>query len=311
MILTVTPNSALDRVIFIDEWQPGAVMRTTRVVTSVGGKGLDASVVLRTLGADTLGMTFAAGDVGRQLVGLLETYGISHDIVWVEGETRIAHVIVEARHQRHSHIMTGALHISPDDCAEFLRRLQNRVREASWVIAGGSLGETLAGSFYRTVVDIAHEAGVPILLDAVGAPFLAALPTRPSIAKMNRHEFAETFATGELSLAELRAQASAVMQREGLPAMVLTCGEDGIMALAEGRIYLAEAPVQEVVNAAGAGDAVSAGLTWAFSRGKGWPEALRWAAAASAAVVLTEGTADCHLSDIQRIYQQTTVRVVC
>jgi len=310
MILTITPNSAIDRVIFIDEWQPGGVMRTTRVVTSVGGKGLDASVVLRALGAETLGMTFAAGDIGRQLVTLLETYGIRHDIVWVRGETRIAHVIVETRHQRHSHIMTGALHIPPEACAEFMRRLRARVREASWVIAGGSLSQSLAESFYRTAVDIAHEAGVPILLDAVGPPFLAALPARPTIVKMNRHEFAETFATGELPLHDLWAQAGALVERQGLPAMVLTCGEEGIIALAGGRAYLARAPRQKVVNAAGAGDAVSAALTWAFARGQDWPDALRWAAATSAAVVLTEGTADCRLSEIQRIYPHTTVEVV-
>src|SRR4030042_5365866 len=135
MILTVTPNSALDRVIFINQWQPGAVMRTTSVVTSVGGKGLDASVVLRTLGVETVGMTFAAGEVGRQLVALLEKYGIVHDIVWVEGETRIAPVIVETLHQRHSHIMTGALHISSEACADFRERFGQHVRQASWVIA--------------------------------------------------------------------------------------------------------------------------------------------------------------------------------
>lgn len=54
MILSVTPNSALDRVIFIEEFRPGAVMRAPRTVEAVGGKGLDASVVLAAFGVETV-----------------------------------------------------------------------------------------------------------------------------------------------------------------------------------------------------------------------------------------------------------------
>jgi hypothetical protein len=36
---------------------------------------------------------------------------------------------------------------------------------------------------------------------------------------------------------------------------------------------------------------------------------MRWAAATSAAVVLTPGTADCHMSDIERILPEVTVKL--
>ena len=39
-------------------------------------------------------------------------------------------------------------------------------------------------------------------------------------------------------------------------------------------------------------------------------EALRWAAAAGAAVVLTEGAADCHMQDIERIYPDVDVGIL-
>ena len=77
MILTVTLNTALDKVLIIKEWISGSTMRTPHILTSVGGKGMDSSVVLRHLGVDTVGMGFVAGksgdeaDGGRQGTGAL------------------------------------------------------------------------------------------------------------------------------------------------------------------------------------------------------------------------------------------------
>jgi fructose-1-phosphate kinase PfkB-like protein len=106
MILTVTANAALDRVLFIDRFQPTSVMRVQQVVDSVGGKGLDASVVLQTLGAPNTAVSFMAGETGRTLEAILNRYGIHHDLVWVEGETRTANVLIETELHRHSHIIT-------------------------------------------------------------------------------------------------------------------------------------------------------------------------------------------------------------
>ena len=101
--------------------------------------------------------------------------------------------------------------------------------------------------------------------------------------------------------------ARAILRRYGLPALVITCAADGILAvLPEGSLWARTLP-QDEINAAGAGDAVSAALVWRLSQGDGWDSALRWAAAASAAVVLTEATADCRWEDIQRIFASTTV----
>ena len=48
-------------------------------------------------------------------------------------------------------------------------------------------------------------------------------------------------------------------------------------------------------------DAVSASLAWRLGAGEDWPTALRFAAAASAATVLTAATAESRLEDIQRL----------
>jgi 1-phosphofructokinase family hexose kinase len=310
MILTVTANSALDRVLFIDEFQPGVTMRPHQMIESVGGKGFDTSVVLQTLGVENTALGFVAGLTGQQLVKLLDGYGISHDLVWVEGETRIAHVVVETQHQRHSHLITDALSVSPEAYQTLLERYRAYLDGTDWVIIGGSLAAGVPVSFYRRLVELAQQAEVPVLVDSFGPPLLQALVARPTILKMNWAEFSQSFETQTESLAELAAAAQALREREQLPALLITCGADGVLALTPVGNYLATAPAQKVVNAAGAGDGVSAALAWRLSRGDNWPEVLRWAAATGAAVVLTAGTADCHLADVERILSQTKVEPI-
>jgi 1-phosphofructokinase family hexose kinase len=308
MILTVTANSALDRVLFIDEFQPGMTMRPHKMVESVGGKGFDVSVVLQTLSVENMALGFVAGLAGQQLVKLLDGYGIRHDLVWVTGETRIAHVVVETRRHRHSHLIIDALSVSPEAYQTLLDQYRVYLDQATWAIAGGSLATGVPVSCYRDLVEMAQAARVPILIDGFGPPLLEALSARPTILKMNRDEFAQSFGIHLGSLDNLVVEAQKLREREQLSALVITCGVNGVLALTSEGAYLATTPPQQAVNAAGAGDSVSAALAWRLSRGDDWPEALRWATATGAAVVLTEGTADCNLVDIERILPQTNVQ---
>ncbi len=310
MILTITPNAALDRVLFIDEFRPGTTMRPDQMIDCVGGKGLDASVALRALGVDTLALSFVGGDTGRRLVSLLDGYGIRHDLIWLTGETRLAHVVIERRYYRHSHLIAGKLPVTAEAAADMLRRYRDHVQQAAWVVAGGSLPPGIAAEHYRHLTEIARQANVPILLDGAGPPILAALPARPTILKMNWGEFNRTFDLSASTIEALISQAGAVFERGELPSLVLTCGEQGILAFTPEGSYWATSPVQKAVNAAGAGDAASAALAWRLASDDLWPEALRWAAAVSAAVVLTECTADCHMTDIRRILAHTQIQQI-
>jgi 1-phosphofructokinase family hexose kinase len=309
MILTVTPNAALDRILLIDEFRPGTSMRPERIIDKVGGKALDASVALRTFGLDTLALSFVGGETGHRLVNLLDEYGIRHDLIWLAGESRISHVIVETRHRRHSHVTAGTLSIPFEAAAELLLKVRLHVSNADWVITGGSLPPGLPDDFYASIIQIAQAAGKPLLLDGTGPPIQAILATPPTILKMNWQEFTDTFDPPAAdTLDRLARQAESVFSQFRLPALVLTCGKQGILAFTPGGNFLITAPAQPVINAAGAGDTVSGALAWRLARGDNWPETLRWAAAVGAAAVLTEGTADCHLADVERILPQTTIQ---
>jgi 1-phosphofructokinase family hexose kinase len=299
MILTISPNPAVDRILLVDEIVPATTMRASGMIDHIGGKGLDTSIALHCMGVDTLGLGFAAGANGRIMAGALDALGVPNELIWLEGETRIAHVIVETNRHRHSHIIAGALPTSPAQGDALLERMRHHLPQAKWVVGGGSLPPGLPTTYAAQIQAIAKEAGVPTLFDMTGRPvheLLAGPGGAPTILKMNEDEFAQTFGFAHFKTSgsglEALAQAAAnIVVQENLNTLVLTLGKDGILAITPDEVLHAQAPEQQVFNAAGAGDSASAGIVWRLSEGDAWENALTWAAAISAASVLTDRTA--------------------
>jgi 1-phosphofructokinase family hexose kinase len=310
MFLTVTANAALDRILFIDRFAPGLTMRSRKAVDAVGGKGFDVSVALRGLGQETLAAGFIAGHVGTALEKLMHAYGIFTDLVEVEGETRIAHVIVETKQHRHSHVTTPGYEVSPGAYQALLNCCERHLSQAKWVIAGGSLPVGVPQDFYLTLTRMAHACGLPVLIDTSGEPVHLVLDSRPDILKMNREEFMTTFVTGRCSLDDLVEKAAKLSRGLEMKALVVTCGVDGVLAFTAAGSLWARGPKLDAVNAAGAGDALSAGLVWRLSRGDCWDEALRWAMAAGAASVMSQATAECDLRSVEDLYARVVVQAL-
>ena len=298
LFLTITPNAVLDLLLFIPEFQPGTPVHVNRAVRSVGGKALDASVALHHLGQDSLAVCCLAGQTGKELRAVLSGYPRLHpQVVAVGGETRTAHILVEVNHSRHTHIFSGGLQLTLVQQDELVERCREFIPQTRFALTGGTLPPGLPVDFFHTLAGLCAVQNVPLLVDSWGQPLLACLPGHPTVIKMNRDEFGWTFGSAPNNLTELARRARAARQAHAILAMVITCGGEGLLAFTPQGDFHAWAPPQGVVNAAGAGDAASAALAWRLVEGDAWPAALVWAAAASAASVLTEGTADLRLVD--------------
>jgi 6-phosphofructokinase 2 len=310
MILTINANAAVDNILFIDRFRSGETMRPNHVVTGVGGKGLDSALVLRALGAPVQAISFAAGHNGQILADLLKEKDVPVEFIWVPGETRVANVIVETDFNRHSHITTPGYTVSAQDCQAFKRTICQQAKQASWAIIGGTLPGGAPVSLYHEIITLLHQGQVSVLTDCAGQLSRAAKAARPEIVKMNQDEFIHTFQNRPISMVGWLGAVRDVIRRFNLHNFVLTCGRKGLLAFTPQATYLASAPQQTEVNAAGSGDAVSSALTYRLSLREPWEEALRWAVAAGAAAVLTEATAECRLGDVEQIYAESSVQII-
>jgi len=81
MIYTVTFNPAIDYVVHFDRLQVGEINRNVSEEFQFGGKGINVSNVLRTLGFDTVALGFVAGFIGEGFEKGLAEMGLSNDLV--------------------------------------------------------------------------------------------------------------------------------------------------------------------------------------------------------------------------------------
>ncbi len=311
MILAINVNASLDRVFIIERFLPDTHMRSPRAQNFIGGKGLNTAMVLQTLGAPILAISFMAGRNGEIVNELLKQSQLPCELIWLPGETREANIIIETSLNRHSHITTFGYDLTQDDCNLLLRKIQELSAQSDWAVMAGSLPKGAPQDFYAEIISLLHRQGVKTLIDSSGILMLKAIEASPEIVKMNQLEFQETFNVEVQGTEDWISACEFQRQRLNLQTLVITCGKDGILALTPDGIFQAGCS-QEIkeVNAAGAGDAVSAALVYYRSLGKTWEEALAWAIATSAAVVLTEGTAVCHMQDILSIYPHAWVKKI-
>ena len=78
MILTVTPNPTIDRVLFVRDFAMQDLVRAEREAVSPSGKAIDVSAVLHAFGVDTLALGLNAGLSGGMLAALLDELGVPY-----------------------------------------------------------------------------------------------------------------------------------------------------------------------------------------------------------------------------------------
>jgi 1-phosphofructokinase len=308
MILTLTPNPTIDRAIFCRDFRLGGIVRAEGELVIPSGKGVDASLVLHELGAQTLVLGLQAGLNGRLHTDLLDRWGIAHDMVLACGETRMAIVLVDLAVSQQSTISAPTLTAGEDQLARLLESVDRHVGGAWGLICGGSLPPGLPEDSYARLVRCARERGLVTLLDTSRDALFQGVHGLPDILKINLCELygligsdQDDVQVGARLLRPLEARARILqgyLGRWAGQAIVVTLGEEGALAVTEGASYVVRPPRVPVVNTAGAGDALDAGLMLARSQGQDWPDALSLGTAAAASVVMNEGTAICRREQV-------------
>lgn len=260
MILTVTPNPALDSTITLDELDLGETHRVTPAVTRAGGKGINVARVLVQRGFDTL----AIAPVGENDLAEFERDlgPVPAVLVAVPGPARRSTAIVERVAGRTTVLNESGREVPPRAWADVKDAVRSRLAGSSCLVVSGSIPPGAPDSLVADLVSLGRGAGIPAIADASGPHLLRAAAAGATLLKPNRRELAE--ATGERDpLAGARA-----LQSAGAGLVLVSLGEDGMMAVPRsGNLWLAELDVILPGNPTGAGDAAVAGAASLISAG--------------------------------------------
>src|SRR5438552_1082884 len=124
LVLTVTPNTGLDRVLFLDRLVPGR--NAARAVWAMGGKGCDVSLILQGLGIPSIATGFAAGDIGHRMEKMLDAAGVECAFVPTGGETRINTVLIEEATGTHTTICAESLQVTQEHQEALVTRVDQK-----------------------------------------------------------------------------------------------------------------------------------------------------------------------------------------
>ncbi|RSM75052.1 1-phosphofructokinase [Amycolatopsis sp. WAC 01375] len=270
MIVTVTPNAALDVTYTVDGLRPGAVHRVREVRHRAGGKGVNVARVLHALGADVRAIFTAGGATGTAVVRDLAAAGIPAAAVPIGGETRRTTTVL-ADDGSVTLLNEPGPRLTEDEWQALAAAV--RARKPDVLVCSGSLPPGAGG--YAGLLGRA-----PSILDTSGEALLAGLAGRPSVVKPNADELREV--TG------LRDPVAAAteLRKAGAGAVVVSLGPEGLLAVTGSGTWHAAPSTVLSGNTTGAGDAVVAALALGLSRTEPWPDILRRAVALSGAAVL-------------------------
>ncbi len=265
-MLIATPNLSLDITIRLDRLRPGTVARATATDTSAGGKGVNVARAALALGAGPELAGFLPAQDGSRLATMLAREGTAFHPVAVDGELRVASILLEAD-GRVTVINGRGPDIDPAHWARFTTLVAERAAGARVLICSGSLPPGVPDDGYRQLVDIGHRAGIPVIVDAAPVVLRHALKSRPDLVSPNLSE-AEGLLIGRVDedvheqgddIAERAVRAAGALHAAGAVRAVVTAGAAGAaLCNGEGTWWLPAQPVQ-VVNPIGAGDCFAAG----------------------------------------------------
>ncbi|MFB6162307.1 MAG: 1-phosphofructokinase [Halococcoides sp.] len=281
MILTITPNPAVDQTVQIDEdLEAGRVQRSTGAQFDSGGNGINLSQFLRAFDAETVATGITGGFTGYFIKQDLAEYDVPTDFVSTDDPTRL-NTTVHAAGKEYKLNQSG-----PEVESDIVEEIIATAREHDPEIlnVGGSLPPGLDS---EAVDRIAAAGDWETALDVHGE-HLPDLTNGAEYVKPNAVELESATGIAVESIDDC-AKAARDLQEMGFERVLASMGADGAMLVTPEETLYAPALDVDAVDTVGAGDSMFAGALWAYEQGWSDEDALKAAVSVSSQVVETHG----------------------
>jgi 1-phosphofructokinase family hexose kinase len=300
MILTITPNPALDLSGEVDDIVPNEKNYVHHEKRHPGGNGINAARVIAALGVPVVATGFLGGAVGGEIEALLKAEGVACRFVPIKESTRINITVSNQRTSKQTRFSFAGSRIEREDM-ERLLELIRKDESIAMINLGGSFPPGFSMDDVRRIFDVARERGIGLVADVPSQHLKEVIPLRPMLIKPNLKEFNELLGRQLTSLEEVAEAARAL--NEFVPLVCISSVERGALMVTPTASCYVKGPEVDAKSSVGAGDSMVGGIMAQLYRaGITHPdaarsikpevlqEALRWGQAAALATVVTPGT---------------------
>lgn len=306
MVITVTINPAMDRVLVIEKFRPNVTNRIQKQFKCVGGKGTHVSINLSLIGIRSTAVGVVMGSTGEDILEELSAYNIDLKFISLKtGNSRTNYVLVD--HEGNSSLISEKGDLMEQDIIErLIRQYSDIVGTDDTVVISGDASNQRDTSLQDRLIDIALSHEARFCLDASGEHLSAGIRRGPFLIKPNLDELGYLCGK-ELSTQEDIVTALNQVHKSGAQNIIASCGGEGSYALLGERLYRVISPSVEVKNTVGCGDALLSGIIAGFEMKLTDVENLRRATAIAAATAMNEATVGFDAGVAQELTERTEV----
>lgn len=309
MILTVTLNPALDKIIILDCLKLGKLNRVKETNILAGGKGINVSEVLTELNIENKALGIIGGNNGKKINSILEKKKVKSDFIWSEFETRQNLKIKEKNTNQETEINENGK-VSKENIKEFLISFERIIEKNKTVVLSGSLPAGVEKNIYAELIDKAKEKDAKVILDSSGDEFKLALKKSPYLVKPNLEEIENLLGTKINSKDDLKKGAKYLLN-QGVSIVMISLGDKGAFIASEKegyRIYTPQVKISQTT--VGAGDTMVAGLAAEIDKNENIEDTGVFAAALATAFVESGSISKIDEALIERIKNSIKVEKI-
>lgn len=289
MIVTVTMNPAIDKTVDIEKMERGGLNRIQHVELDAGGKGINVSKTIKTLGGASLATGFLGGKAGQTIEGVLKEWDIPTDFVYVEGETRTNLKVVEKQGDV-TELNEPGPEVNEAQVEELLAKLESYANEDTLFVLAGSIPKGVDKNIYGVITERVHAKGAKVLMDADGELFVQALKAKPDMIKPNRVELEAYYKMEQEATESELVEMGRKLLNGGSEFAAISMGKEGALFLTADRTVRCRGLKVKAHSTVGAGDAMVAALAYSWDQKLDVDDRIRLGVATSAGAVTTIGT---------------------
>jgi 1-phosphofructokinase/tagatose 6-phosphate kinase len=313
VIITVTPNAAVDKTLTVPNFQTGFRHRSSESLTLPGGKGVNIARALKSLGAPVVVTGLVGGLAGQQVAEGLQRESILHDFTPIAGESRTSTVVVDPTTMQQTEIIEKGPAVTEEEVEQLLDKIDYLARGARIVVLAGSLPRRMGEDFYDQVIRRVRPHRCYVVIDSAGSPLRQGTRGRPDLICPNLRE-AEDLVGHEFHDDQDIVEATGLICEIGTRNVIIKTPHGCVGRFRVGRaqrVYVADvAPLSSVVSTVGSGDAFLAGFVNARFQKLDHAECVRQALAVGAANTQRYGAGVLDLEDVRRLMESATVEEV-
>jgi 1-phosphofructokinase family hexose kinase len=312
LIVTLTMNPAIDRMIAVDRlaFDDRAYILSSK--DSPGGRGINAAAVIQSFGGKTLAIFPAGGERGARFEHYMRDCGFPIATVPIRNDIRLNFTIVD-RHGLTVKLNELGPRLDRGELSSIEGTVEAQLSSASWLMLCGSLPQGVPADFYAQLIARAKKRGVKTLLDTDGEPLTRGVEAGPTVVTPNQQEAERLLHTVLLTRSHSLSAARRI-QAMGAESVVLSLGSRGAVGAVAWKgvdqLWEATPPRIEAISPIGAGDAMAAALTWSLHNGDDFPEALSWGVATGSASAQLPGTQFATLDQAAQLHGDVDLRRV-